>query len=162
MCSTWLWCYFLNSRKDAAVGVMPSTKTSSKTECSKICQCRLNLHPNSRKEQTVASRQIGGVWTFRSFEFDLSHAEQSFAHISPICYPATLQCLNCLYSCIIHLCQVYERFLNTYKAGSSFLFLGIAFCDNRLLYSKPSTPSFYNLTFGRGFHKICTLGSQWF
>ena len=135
---------------------MPSTKTS-KTGCLKIC---VTVPFESPLPDSKQSRRV------KSTEFEpsaylsrLCHAEQSFARISPICYPGTLRFLSCPYPRIIHVSQVTQSFLNTYRAGSSFLFLGIAFCGHRLLYLKSSTPSFYNRTSRKGFHNLYILGS---
>ena len=133
---------------------MPSTKTS-KTGCLKICVTKCH---------SAESRRVS---KFKSTEFEpsaylsrLCHAEQSFACISPICYPGTLRFLIYPYSHIIHVSQVTQSFLNTYRAGSSFLFLGIAFCSHRLLYPKSSTPSFYNRIARKGFNNFYVLGSR--
>ena len=91
----------------------------------------------------------------------LCHTEQSFAHISPIYYPGTLRHLTYLYPCMIHPSKAPQDFLNTFWASSSFLFPGIAFCDQRLLYSKSSTPSFFNRTTGKGLYSIQIIGSKW-
>jgi hypothetical protein len=120
--------------------------------------------PDSRRRSKPSRR----VNKFKLAEFEpsahlsrLCHAEQSFARSSPICYPDTLRRFHYPNSCIIHLSEVPQNFLNTYRAGSSFLFLDIAFCDQRSLYSKSSTPSFFNRTSGKCFHRIHILGSQW-
>ena len=255
MCSTWLWCYFLNNRRDAGVGAMPSTKTSkigclksvsrnvtvpfespvrheledwlecwagvedSKTQ--KNCNYQLftyvqmgNGYIQVRNDTTIAllkflaySCVLGLLLTSKNpatlldkvfnimsilcrlplghtilrrnlpdsrdeganksaetepsaYLSHLCHAEQLFARISPICYPGTLRFLSYPYSCIIHVSWVTQSFLNTYRASSSFLFLGIAFCGYRLLYPKSSTSSFNNRTSREGFHNLYILGSR--
>jgi hypothetical protein len=122
MYSTWLWRYFCNNQRGAAVGAMLSTKTS-KTGSLKICVTKCH----SVVEQTVAQIRVSGIWTFHSFESTLSR----WTVVCPYLSNLLSRHLETLEFSLIRLSKVPKKILDTYGAGSSFSFSGFAFTLSR-------------------------------